>query len=68
MENQNVQQLYEAGLLKLDNSKAKTRLGWKPRWDIETALNKTMGWHRAWRESRDMAEFTSAQVQSYSNA
>ena len=64
----NVQQPYEAGLLKLDNSKAKTRLGWKPRWDIETALNKTMRWHRAWRESRDMAEFTSAQVQSYSNA
>jgi len=34
--------LHEANLLKLDCSKAKTVLGWKPKWDIKTAVKKTV--------------------------
>ena len=58
----NTQQLHEAGLLKLDSSKAKTRLGWAPRWRLEAALDKTLEWHQAWRNKADMAEITSAQI------
>ena len=34
--------LHEANFLKLDCSKAKAILGWKPKWDIKTAVNKTV--------------------------
>jgi CDP-glucose 4,6-dehydratase len=33
---------HEANFLKLDCSKAKARLRWKPRWDIKTAVEKTV--------------------------
>ena len=33
---------HEANFLKLDCSKAKTILGWKPCWDIKTAVEKTI--------------------------
>jgi CDP-glucose 4,6-dehydratase len=64
---ENVQHPHEAGLLKLDSSKAKTRLGWNPRWNLDMALNKTIEWHHAWRKGDDMAAFTSAQLQAYTN-
>jgi CDP-glucose 4,6-dehydratase len=31
---------HEASFLKLDSSKSKTALGWKPRWNIKTAVEK----------------------------
>jgi CDP-glucose 4,6-dehydratase len=33
---------HEANFLKLDCSKAKVMLGWKPQWDIKTAVEKTV--------------------------
>jgi CDP-glucose 4,6-dehydratase len=33
---------HEANFLKLDCSKSKAVLGWKPRWDIKTAVEKTV--------------------------
>lgn len=62
------QPLHEAGLLKLDSSKAKTKLGWASRWSLETALNKTLEWHQAWRNKADMAEITSEQIQAYTKS
>ena len=64
---ENAPQPHEAGFLKLDSSKAKTKLGWKPRWNLETALNKTLEWHQAWRKCDDMAAFTMSQIQAYTN-
>lgn len=57
---------HEAKLLKLDISKAETSLGWFPRWEIKTALRKTLDWHQAWRSGADMRAFTLAQIHSYS--
>jgi CDP-glucose 4,6-dehydratase len=67
-EAETAKQPHEAGLLKLDSAKAKTRLGWTPRWNLETALNKTVEWHQAWRSSADMVLFTTAQIKSYADA
>ena len=64
---ENTKQPHEAGLLKLDSSKAKTKLGWMPRWKLETALSKTVEWHQAWRNQKDMAAITNSQIQAYSN-
>lgn len=58
-------QPHEAGLLKLDSSKAKTKLGWVPRWNLETALSKAVEWHQATRDGLDMVEVTRSQIASY---
>jgi len=44
---------HEAGLLKLDTSKARARLGWRPRSDVRTCLQWTADWYRAHAEGAD---------------
>lgn len=39
-------EVHEAGLLILDNTKALTLLGWKPGWDTHTAVEKTITWYK----------------------
>lgn len=56
----------EAGMLRLDNSLARARLGWTPRWSIERALELTTGWHRAWMAGSDMATVSLQQIAEYS--
>ena len=58
-------QPHEAGLLKIDSAKAMTRLGWAPRWPLETALDKTIEWHQAWKEGQSMAGFSIKQIEAY---
>lgn len=58
-------QPYEAGLLKLDGSKAKLRLDWTPRWPLETALRKTLDWHEAWKRGEPMIDFSTRQIETY---
>lgn len=58
-------QPHEAGYLKLDSSKAKAKLAWHPRWTLEQALSTTLTWHRAWKEGRDMAAISLAQIHDY---
>ncbi len=43
-------QPHEAGLLRLDCSKARAELGWKPVWDVCTALDATVTWYRHFHE------------------
>jgi len=61
-------QPHEAGLLKLDSAKARTRLGWAPRWSLEIALDKTVEWHHAWKEGQSMAEVSIKQIETYRTA
>lgn len=56
---------HEAGLLKLDSAKAKAKLGWAPRWALETALDKTVEWHQAWKGGQSMAEISIQQIEAY---
>lgn len=61
-------QLHEAGTLKLDSSKAKQRLHWRPRWALEQALMHTVDWHLAWRKGSDMRAFSLQQIAAYEAA
>ncbi len=61
-------QPHEANTLKLDSSKAKARLGWRPRWNLQTALDMTLAWHRAWKQGSDMAAISVQQIQEYEAA
>lgn len=61
-------QPHEANTLKLDSSKARARLGWRPRWDLHTALSMTLEWHQAWRRGTDMAALSLQQIRQYEEA
>jgi CDP-glucose 4,6-dehydratase len=56
---------HEAGKLNLTTEKAFHLLGWLPRWDFETAVQKTMEWYRAVHEGADAAELTQRQIKEY---
>lgn len=56
---------HEAHYLKLDCSKARMRLGWQPRWNLEQALGSIIAWTRAYRENQGMREVCLKQIDSY---
>lgn len=59
---------HEAAFLKLDISKARTRLHWAPRWHLSTALDQIVTWHRAWRAGDDMRALCLSQIDNYLTA
>ncbi|ARK58755.1 CDP-glucose 4,6-dehydratase [Burkholderia pseudomallei] len=56
---------HEAAQLKLDSSKAKARLGWRPRWSLARALECTIAWHRAWLAREDMRAVCIEQIAEF---
>ena len=58
-------QPHEAQLLMLDISKARERLGWSPRWDLNIAIKKIIEWHDALAKEEDMRVFTLGQIADY---
>jgi CDP-glucose 4,6-dehydratase len=38
---------HEAGFLRLDSSKIKSKFAWKPKWNIETAMQKAVEWYKS---------------------
>jgi CDP-glucose 4,6-dehydratase len=58
-------QPHEAHTLKLDSTKAHVLLGWRPCWNLATALDHTLAWHQAWRDRADMAAVSLAQIRAY---
>jgi CDP-glucose 4,6-dehydratase len=51
--------------LRLDSSKARQRLGWVPRWNLEQALRSTVAWYRAFEAGDDVREVALDQIRSY---
>lgn len=46
----------ESTFLKLDASKARAHLGWRPKLNLETTLSWIVDWTRRYREGRDMLQ------------
>ena len=44
---------HEAGFLKLDSGKARSLLGWRPRWAVQYALERTANWYLLWSSGAD---------------
>ncbi|BCS34699.1 CDP-glucose 4,6-dehydratase [Luteitalea sp. TBR-22] len=61
-------QPHEATYLKLDCSKARARLGWRPRWSLAETIGHVVEWHKAHRDGKDMRLFTQAQIARYGAA
>lgn len=60
-------QPHEAGVLKLDWSKASAMLAWTPRLTLHRALQNTAQWYRNWASGTDMHDYTLAEINSYQN-
>jgi CDP-glucose 4,6-dehydratase len=59
------EQPHEAAFLKLDCSKAQTKLGWVPRWDLETAIQKITQWHKSFQKKEDMQRVSLEQIKEF---
>lgn len=55
----------EASFLKLQCEKAKSALGWKPRWTIRQAVEKTVEWQKRVAAGKDAAAVTDEQIKEY---
>jgi len=63
MENSN---LHEAGILKLNNHKAKVSLGWLPKYTLEEAVKKTVDWYKLYyTDKARVVDFTKTSIQEY---
>lgn len=56
---------HEANALKLDCSKLKATFGWKPRWNLETAIEKTVEWSKAWAAGEDIRPVMDRQIEEF---
>jgi CDP-glucose 4,6-dehydratase len=56
---------HEAHSLRLDSSKARLRLGWVPRWDLERALLSIAEWYRGFRDGEDPRELVTRQIEAF---
>lgn len=51
--------------LRLDATRARSELGWKPRWSLDIALRRTIGWYQAWQDGGDMRALTLTHIDEY---
>jgi CDP-glucose 4,6-dehydratase len=56
---------HEAHFLKLDASRARTYLGWKPVLLLETSLEWIVEWYKAGEAGKDLRQVTLAQIERY---
>ncbi len=56
---------HEANYLKLDCSKAKSRLGWRPKWNINTTLELIVEWNKTVISGGNAKDITQQQVEKY---
>ncbi|MCS6969916.1 MAG: CDP-glucose 4,6-dehydratase [Planctomycetes bacterium] len=58
-------QPHEARLLKLDASKARMRLHWKPVWDIAETVQRTAHWYRSWLDGIPARQLVERDINDY---
>lgn len=57
--------VHEAGFLKLDASRARAELAWRPRLNLEEALEWLVAWYKAFQQGNDMQRITLQQIAAY---
>ena len=60
------QPLLEAAVPRVDSTRARTRLGWRPPWDLPAAIDATVDWHLAHRDGRDPIAISLEQIERFS--
>lgn len=58
---------HEANFLKLDCSKLKNTFGWKPRWVLKDAIDKTVEWSKCWLSGDSIKGCMDKQIKEFFN-
>jgi len=58
-------QPHEAKSLSLDISKARFKLGWSPKWNLENAINITATWYKAHYNNENLMKLSSQQIEEF---
>lgn len=58
---------HEANFLKLDCSKIKRVFGWKPRWSVDEAIEKTVEWSKVYFANGDIPACMDEQIEEFFN-
>ena len=66
--NRDPNQPHEAGLLKLDCSKAREGFGWHGVWDFPETVRQTVLWYRGQHHGEDATTLTDQQIKAYGAA
>ena len=64
-ESKSLNQPKEANFLKLDCSKIKSTFDWQPRWNIKTAVEKSVEWYKIFRDGGDVVQCMKNQVENF---
>ena len=56
---------HEANFLKLDCSKLKATFGWRPHWNLETAIEKVVEWSKVWVAGDDIRPVMDKQINEF---
>ena len=56
---------HEANFLRLDCSRVKAALGWRPRWSVSVAVEKTVEWSKAYLAGEDIITVMEKQITEY---
>ena len=56
---------HEANFLKLDCSKLKATFGWKPRWNLDTAIEMVVEWSKCWMNGEDVRACMDRQINAF---
>lgn len=59
---------HEARYLKLDSSRARARLGWRPTWGLAEGLEAVVEWYVSWRKGEDLRSVTLDQIRAFQYA
>lgn len=61
----NHKSVHEAGILRLDCSKIYAQLGWKPIWNIEEAVKRSVEWAKAYSNNDNVNQIMEKQIREY---
>jgi CDP-glucose 4,6-dehydratase len=57
----------ESAVPRVDSTRARMRLGWRPPWDLRAAVDATVDWHLAHRDGRDPIAISREQIERFSS-
>ena len=58
----------ESSTLTIDSTRARMRLGWRPSWSLQQALERIVQWYQAFERGADMRQLTIGQIEDHAQA
>lgn len=60
-------EVIENSIMRLDSSRARTRLGWSPPWDLASGLDATIDWYVRSHDGEDARGLCEAQIEAHAD-